>query len=425
MLSKNGNYAEITTGFLTSSAIAIALCVVFSVVPAIAQSYESHTTRSASEILPPSMLKGKHFKVRNQVLAYDFLHHYVVDSDFGTFEVTGDGALRKIVREIAAIGTLKETETISAVGDSLEKAAKSPFVLAKNLVTHPVDTVSGLPSGVSRIFGNVKEGVTMEHDPSEDAKIKQALFVSSWKRDFAAQNGVDVYSSNKVLQKELNRVGWAAALAGLSVSAATLAGGTGAAVFSNMRLADQVGNALKEEPPSRLRLMNEKKLKQMGVSDALIERYLDHLAFTPRHDTIIVECLAQMNSIRGRTKFVNHILAARDEVGANFFQQMAETMLGYHTTVSPLDDIVIVEGIVVAQAKSGATLVPFPLDRGVWTARAKGILESIKANRQAAGFKGNIDLWVSGTISPLARQKYRDRGVSVTENVDERIGFLN
>ena len=122
---------------------------------------------------------------------------------------------------------------------------------------------------------------------------------------------------------------------------------------------------------------------------------------------------------------MNHILAAEDEVGANFFQQMAETMLGYHSTVSPLDEIAIVDGMVVAQAKSGTTFVPFPLDRGLWTARAQGIFENIKGNRRAAGFKGNIDLWVTGTISPSARQQLAARGVTVTENVDEQIGFLN
>ena len=403
----------------------LAAIVILSTTSAFAQPYESYTTRSAADILPPIFLQGEHFKVRDQVLAYDFMHHYAVESDFGAFEVTGDGALRKLVREIAAIAALKKVETVEAVGESAKKAAKAPFVLAKNLITQPVDTISGLPQGVSHVAGNIAEGLTMEHDPSEDARIKQVLFVSSWKRDFAAENGVDVYSSNKVLQKELNRVGWAAAVTGLSISGATLAGGTAATVYSNMRLADQVGNALQEEPPSRLRLINLEKLRNMGVPEALAERYLDHLAFTPRHDTIIIECLAQMNSTRGRTAFVKHILAAQDEVGANFFQQMAETMLGYHTTVSPLDEIVIVGGMVVAQAKSGTTLVPFPLDRGVWTARGKGILENIQANRQAAGLSGTIDLWVTGTVSPLARQEFAARSITVTENVDERIGFSN
>lgn len=264
----------------------------------------------------------------------------------------------------------------------------------------------------------------MEHDPSEDSRVEQALLVSSWKRDFAWKNGIDVYSSNAVLQKELNRVGWAAALTSLSISAATMAGGTAVSVMSNMRLADSVGKALKEEPPARLRLINMEKLKQMGVSDALAERYLDHLAFTPRHDTVIVESLTQMETTHGRPAFMQHVLAAKDEVGANFFQQMAETMLGYHNTISPLDEIVVVDGMVIAQARSGNTLVPFPLDRGVWTARAQKILEGIKANREAAGFKGTIDIWVTGTVSAMARQQLANRGFSVAENVDDRIGFL-
>jgi hypothetical protein len=406
------------------SLVGIATGLAIATTPTFAQQYEVHSPTTAAQVLPTNRLQGDNFKVRDGVLAYDFLYHFTVDSDFGAFEVTGDGALRKLVREIAAIAALKKVNTAEAVGASAKKAATAPLLFAGNLITNPVDTVSGLPKGVSYIFGNVVEGATMEHDPSEDSRIKQALLVSSWKRDFAAQNDVDVYSSNAVLQKELNRVGWAAAITGLSISAATAAGGTAVSVLSNLRLADSVGKVIKEEPPSRLRIINLEKLKRMGVSESLAERYLDHLAFTPRHDTVIVESLTQMGTTRGRPAFMQHVLAAKDEVGANFFQQMAETMLGYHNKVSPLDEIVIANGMVIAQAKNGSTLVPFPLDRGVWTARAQGILEGIQADRQTAGSKGNIDIWVTGTVSPLARQQLASRGFTVTENVDDQIGFL-
>jgi hypothetical protein len=409
---------------LSISLIGVAAGITLATAPTYAQQYEVHAPTTVAKILSPSLIQGDHFKTRDRVLAYDFMYHFTVDSDFAVFEVTGEGALKKLVREISAIAALKNISTAEAVGASAKKAAKAPILFAENLVTHPVDTVSGLPKGVSYIFGNVKEGVSMEHDPSEDSRVKQALLVSSWKRDFAWKNGIDVYSSNAVLQKELNRVGWAAALTSLSISAATMAGGTAVTVMSNMRLADSVGKALKEEPPARLRLINLEKLKQMGVSDALADRYLDHLAFTPRHDTVIVESLTQMEPTRGRPAFMQHILAAKDEVGANFFQQMAETMLGYHNTVSPLDEIIVVDGMVIAQARSGNTLVPFPLDRGVWTARAQKILEGIKASREAAGFKGTIDIWITGTVSAMARQQLANRGFSVAENVDDRIGFL-
>ena len=238
---------------LISGFAALGVALVLTPQAAFAQQYETYGVRKAADILPPALQKGAHFRVRDDVVSYDYLHHFTVESDFGTFEVTSDAALRKLVREIAAIAALKDTKTIEAVGESVKQAAKAPFELAKNLVTHPVDTVSGVPKGVFQIFGNVAESITMTHDPAEDARIKQALFVSSWKRDFAAEHDVDVYSSNKVLQKELNRVGWAAAIAGLSISVATIPGGTAVTVLKNMRLLGQSHSSpvpRQAQPPS-------------------------------------------------------------------------------------------------------------------------------------------------------------------------------
>ena len=390
-----------------------------------AQQYETYGMRKAADILPAGLQKGAHFSVHDDVVAYDYLHHFVVESDFGTFEATGDAALRKLVREISAIAALKDTKTREAVGASLKNAATAPFELAKSLVTSPVDTVSGLPKGVFQIFGNISESITMTHDPAEDGQVQQALFVSSWKRDFAAEHGIDVYSSNKVLQKELNRVGWAAAIAGLGISVATIPAGTAVTVLKNMRLANQIDNALNEEPPSRLRLINEEKLRKAGIAPALVTRFLDHPSFTPRHDTIIAECLAQMEGTRGRDKFLHYILAAQDEVGANFFQQMAETMRGYHVKSSPLIEISPVAGIIVAQASNGSALIPFPLDHGVWRARAAGIFDQIRADYRSADFNGTYDLWLAGTVSSMAREQFALRGVTVTENVDAMIGFMD
>ena len=190
-----------------------------------AQEFELPANRSASQILPSELIAGPHYQIDDAVVSYGYMHRYTVVSDFGAFDVTGDSALRKLVREIHAIAALREIKQSEAFADSIKHAVKAPFSLGKKLITEPVDTLTGLPSGVFQVFGNIKESITMEHDPSEDARIKQALFVSSWKRDYAAEMGVDVYSSNKILQEELNSVGWAAAIGGLTVSAVTMPAG--------------------------------------------------------------------------------------------------------------------------------------------------------------------------------------------------------
>ena len=417
-------------GGLRAAAISIAAALAIGIATlatASAQTFEVPSNRLASQILPANLISGPYHRVRETVISYGYMHHYTVDSQFGVFEVTGDGALRKLVNEIYAIASLKEFKTTDAFLTSVGTAAKAPFKFGKNLITHPVDTVSGLPSGVFSIFGNVAKGITMEHDPAEDSRLKQALFVSSWKRDFAAERGVDVYSSNKVLQAELNSVGWAAAIGGLSVSAVSMgASATAVTVMSNLRLADQIGNALEEEPPSRLRIINMERLQAMGVSEALAERFLDHPHFTPRHDTVIAANLARLTNARGREKFFDTVLAATDEVGANFYMNMVQTLGGYNDTVSPIEEIVIINNLTLARAENGQVMIPFPLDHGVWSKRANEVVNHLVTTYRAqTGFTGGFDLWVAGTVTPLAHQGLAGMGVTVTENVDERLRMLD
>ncbi|MCZ6860356.1 MAG: hypothetical protein O7I42_08785 [Alphaproteobacteria bacterium] len=391
-----------------------------------ATQFEAPANREAAEILPAELLRGPKYQVRDTVVSYGYMHHWTVDSDFGTFEATGDGALRSLIREIHAIAALKEISQSEAFADSIAYAAKQPVQFAGKMIADPVDTISAVPSGVFQIFGNVYTAVTEKHDPSEDSRLKQALFVSSWKRDFAAEYGVNVYSSNKVLQEQLNKVGWASAVGGLSLSAAMMPmGGAGALVFKNTRLANQVSEALKEEPPSRLRIINNDKLSAMGVPKDLAERFLDHPSFTPRHDTIIVAALADLKNPRGRDTFLQAILSAQDEASADFFMNISQTLQGYNETISPIEDISLVNGLTIARAKSGRALIPFALDHGVWSERGSGVISHMKQTYEAGGFRGKYDLWVTGTVTPRARQELAGMGIQVTENVDEKIGFLD
>jgi len=69
--------------------------------------------------------------------------------------------------------------------------------------------------------------------------------------------------------------------------------------------------------------------------------------------------------------------------------------------------------------------VPLPLDHGVWSERARDVIDYLKANYKSPGFNGKFDLWVAGTVSPLARQQLNERGFAVTENVYRRVGFMD
>jgi hypothetical protein len=235
-----------------------------------AAEYETPGDRKVSEILQPEILKGPHYRIREVVTTDGYMDRFTVESDYGVFEITGDIALRKLLREIYAIAALREIKGTDAFAAAVKDSATAPIALGKNLITNPADTVTGIPKGVYRLFSNTGTGMTTSRDPSEDSRLETALLLSTYKRDYAAQLGVDVYSSNRVLQKELNSVGWAAAIGnwGTSLALAPVSG-PAASAFKTTRLANSVDDVLKAEPPSRLRQINAEKLAAQGVADAI------------------------------------------------------------------------------------------------------------------------------------------------------------
>lgn len=72
--------------------------------------YEQPDMLSAEEILLSELLKSKHHKVSKQVVAYGFLYHFTIISDFGDFVVNGEDLSRIRAKEILATAALKETK---------------------------------------------------------------------------------------------------------------------------------------------------------------------------------------------------------------------------------------------------------------------------------------------------------------------------
>ena len=387
--------------------------------------YESPANRRASDILPAQIIAGPHYRIRDLVVADGYTHRWTVESGFGAFEVEGDGALRKLLKEIQAIAELQKVKTGEAFTKGILGAVKAPFGLAKSLITNPVDTVTGVPRGMYQVMENVGTAATTTRDPSEDAKLAQALKMSSFKREIAAQLDVDPYSSNKVLQKELNSVAWASTVGDWTFSVAMLPAGAAGSVVSNIRLANSINNVLKDEPPARLRIINNEKFEKMGIPEDLRKRFLDHPAFTPSHDTIIAANLEQLVGVSGRDAFLNLAVTAEDEAEANVYAAMAQMLRGYHETVTRLAEITVVGRLTVAQTKAGQALIAVPLDRLVWTQRADQVSSNLKANYQRPGFNGTFDLWVTGTISPGARQELEQRGYRIVERIHTRVEILD
>jgi hypothetical protein len=391
-----------------------------------ASQYEAPKERRASEVLPPNLRSGPHFRVQDRVAADGYMLRFTVTSDYGTFPVTGEYGLRKLIKEIQAIAALKKVSKGEAFVKGVSGKAQETVEFGTNLVADPGRTLASVPQGVAKLFDNIATGLQKPRDPRRDTVGQQLLNVSDAKRKIAYDLGVDVYSSNRVLQNELDGLSKAQALGSLGVSAAIpYGGGTMVGISRMSQTAGDVNRLLRDESPSGLRNINERKLQAMGVDRSLTERFLNSTQLSPRHKTVIVACLERLSGTRGREAFINFALQAVDESSANFMQNMAEILAAYQQTVSPIQEITA-PGVIMARATNGTVLIPFPLDYGVWTVRAERVVKNTLAGyKRDRRSPARFEFWVTGTVSPLARRQLEAQGIKVVEHVDRRIGMMD
>ncbi|MEE9176315.1 MAG: hypothetical protein V3U19_09110 [Thermodesulfobacteriota bacterium] len=387
--------------------------------------YEIPGELDAYEILPPNLLEGKNYWVDRRVVSFGFTNRYTIYSHFGKFEAHGDEMLRTRQQEIRAIESLREIKRTKAFGDAVKKAVKSPIKGAKALISNPVDTVKGVPKGVGRFFGRIGEMVKGGRGDQEESAIKELIGFSATKRQYAHKFGVDVYSSNEVLQKELNSVSWAGFAGGVGVKLAMMpvrkASQAAYMSIQATRLTYGMNMILLDSAPEDLRRMNREKLVQMGVREYIIEEFLHHPAYSPRHETILVHALAEMKGVKNRGQFIKQALSAEYEEEAFLYQRMAEMLHGYHTHVKPIREIIPVRRLVVGYTSDQSIIATIPLDYLYWTERADhGSAALVQLNLTGRPIK-KTELWITGTFTPRTMQELNSRGIVVRERVSEEL----
>ena len=202
--------------YCTTFCCFIFLCLLQVLIPkAVRAEIEKPGILKARSFLPPEVLKGEHYKVDDKVRNDGFLNHYGVNSSFGNFEVTGTSSLLILVREIEAIAAMKKIKTGDTAIESLKQSGKNTVTGVKNLVSDPKGTLESAVGGLGSLFNRAVGTVgKRETTGAEDNKAAQLIGFSKSKGQIATKFGVNVYSRNKVLQTELDRLAWADYLGG-------------------------------------------------------------------------------------------------------------------------------------------------------------------------------------------------------------------
>ena len=386
--------------------------------------FEELPVLNASEILRPDILTGPHHKVSEPVPTYFGANQFTIDSDFGVFEADGNEVLLRRINEINAIAQLKEVSRTDQYKNALVTAAKSPIAAAKNIVTDPVNTVANAPKGIMRFMSRAGEsikgiGKNREPDTAEGSKARQLIGFSDAKRKVAISLGVDPYSTNSVLQHELDGIAWASFAGGLTVKVATMpiGGGVGAALTVT-KLSGDIDQMLKEKSPTDLKIMNRKALLALGAGEKETERFLNNNAFSPSAQTAFVLNLRSLDNVANRRAFVRTAgETSSDESDAIFCVQTAALMSKIHKEEKPLAHIAMIGDFPVCIAKDGTVVVALQWDYAAWTSGAAAFTGEVQKLAAQSGKNEGVLVALSGQVSPRLREELTNRGFTVKDRL--------
>jgi hypothetical protein len=389
--------------------------------------FDPPEVRATSDVVPSALLRGPHYQLGPTVKTFAFMNQYSVMSDYGTFAAPSDARLRRLIREIAAIAELEKIRQSDAFAKATVEAGKGVVQGAHQLIEDPVAAIGAVPEAVFSIFGRASEAVKRGGTSKYEDGVAQNLFaVSSFKREYAQKLDFDVYSSNEVLQKQLNSVAWASAAGNLTLGAASMVtGATVLQVASGLRTLDQAKNIVNALPAAELSRRNREALRQMRVPDLVVDGFLANRMLSPRHQTVIVEAMKALRATAGRAAFIQYAARADSEDAALLYQEMAELLAGYYRLVAPIHRLTIYRNIPVAYTGQGAAVILLPIDRLLWTEKSSGIATSLAHTLPRPQAARPVEIWITGDASDHAREGLQQLGITFVEHAGQRLPLLD
>jgi hypothetical protein len=387
-----------------------------------ASGYEAAQTLQASKLLPAALRSGTNFRVDEKVSNDGYLNTYHIHSKFGTFTAVSTAMLAKRIGEVNALVVMEKVKGTTEFTNAVKKSGSAALGSAKNLVTHPVETLSGAASGLGTAFRLASSSLTgPKRSEAEESRVKDVIGFAKTKREYAYHFGVDVYSDNKVLQDRLDEITWAGYGGSMTLSAALAAVPGGAGVAVSVVTTNRLLNDLfRTTAPAELRRMNGEKLKAMEVNPDIADAYLNNGTFSPREQTLLVHALDEMQGVGNRAAFIRVAIATPTRTMAFFRERQAEMYAGYHKTVSSLSSFVSLGELAAARTGNGALVFCVPLDYLVWTEpMAKFITAAHKVIDEVGAQEKQV--WVTGALSAEARKEMESRGWKVQENSEARL----
>ena len=417
-----------------SNSVALIAAAVYLLVPSDSpadySNYEIPQEQKAADILPAELLIGEHHSVTDRVRSDGYLNYYTITSDYGEFEAVSTATLRIRIGEISALAELDElSKTEVFINAAADAGIVAPLKSINQLVNRPVETVTGIPSGIGRMFNRYKrqggeavdatkefvaDGNTdqtngeSEYDSNVAADFTEGYFgVTSSERTWSQELGTDPYSTNETLRAAIKEVAWAESLGRF---------GIGFAGIPSTGIVGQVNQVVWSKDPYELQDLNRARLVATGADEELIEKYLDNPRMSPTQQTLLTASIAELADVEGRAGILDQALNVKTDAEVRFFVRTVALLAWYHHNQKPIVSVITEAATPGGLTDDGNVAMLFAVDHVYWT---KGIAQEadVLVGLGTAAGDNSPEAWFLGTASDRCRNELSAAGWDVHENL--------
>jgi len=423
--------------------IAVLGCVLMdTIVQAQEQQFEVPRALEASHYLAPDVVRGDHHVVQEAVTNDGYMNNYTIDSEFGLFQAYGEPLLAIRLREIGALAELDALSKTKVFADAIARGAMSQVTSVAEFASHPAETVKGVPDGVKRMFKRTKrtvkqgtetakellddddaagannsEGSEQEADDNllqEGAEAgqkyaKKYFGVSRAERRWAEKLGVDPYTSNEVLRRQIKKVAKVDAAGSFAVRLAPIPKIPGVGYIQD------VSKLVWRTDPWELRELNHKSLVAMDMAADTADAFLDNPWFNPSAQTFLVSVLSQLGTGAGQASAVELAAEAESQEEAIFFIQSVGMLAGLKREGVEIAKLVSAGRLPGALTDDGRVIFLIPVDHIFWTDSIALAADGpfAEAGKQVT----SREVWFRGNVSTKCRTELETRGWLVRDQV--------
>ncbi len=416
---------------------------VSAVVPVVASAdndrgFEHEPEYRADQLVEASLLSGPSWQIVSNVPVRGYLAQFRLATDYGYLNVEGRAELAERIFELEAVEQLASISRSRAFVDAMGHASKDIAKIIARIGTHPIETVKSIPSGLWRSLrskwrqlgeqtakardraseewheNDSQGGVGPQSDTSHAREsdwwqksqktsgklAKRWVGFTSARRDLTRRLGVDPYTRNELLNRELDRIAWAK-LGGdktLSLAIDAVSAGAGSVIGQTRKLDEIVWQL----DPVAVGEQQRERMTALCGADPMIARAMNQGALSPSQWQRLVDSVEAMH-VRRCASLLALIAATETDAEARYLLRALD-LLDLHRDAGAEIELIEVGGMLVARIDKRRLVVPMPVDVLSWTAPIAALFAD-PALRAA-----QREMWLDGEATVRAQRELTARG---------------